>query len=136
MLKNMIVVVIEQNCSYNCHWACVQGWVSCKVKHEGHRAGAGQWKVTSSEDGGHSLTHTHPHTYTHPYTHIHIQTHTHTHTPTHTHKNTTHIHTPIHTPIHIQTYTYTHTHTHTKIWTCSNDTIMVLSKCTCSYKYT
>ena len=49
-------MVIEQCCSYNCHWACVQGWVSCKVKHEGHRAGAGQWKVTSSQEGGHSLT--------------------------------------------------------------------------------
>src|SRR4029434_9885678 len=77
MLKNSAVVVIEQNCSYNCHWACVQGWVSCKVKHhEGQGAGAGQWKVTRSQEGGHSLTPTHTQTHTH----IHTYTHTHTHT--------------------------------------------------------
>ena len=82
------MVVIEQNCSYNCHWACVQGWVSCKVKHhEGQGAGAGQWKVTSSQEGGHLLTPTHPHTYTHKHIHTHKR-HTHTHTHTLAHKHT------------------------------------------------
>src|SRR4029434_242420 len=69
MLKNMIVVVIEQNCSYNCHWACVQGWVSCKVKHhEGQGAGAGQWQVRSSQEG---VTHSHPHPHTLAHKHTH-----------------------------------------------------------------
>src|SRR4029434_248932 len=54
------------------HWACVQGWVSCKVKHhEGQGAGAGQWKVTSSQEGGHSLTPTHTHTLTRAHNHTH-----------------------------------------------------------------
>ena len=62
---------------------CRDGYHEKVKHHEGQGAGAGQWKVTSSQEGGHLLTPTHPDTYTHIKD---IYIHTYTHTHTHTHK--------------------------------------------------